>query len=93
MSSHIHLLPLQPNHDYCDACNGKGQFVCCDGGCLRSFHLTCLEPPLDIDQVPEDSWYCKACKAEVVSNRRYMYYIAVTLDALGVRSMCGADDD
>ena len=58
---------LQPNHDYCDACNGKGEFVCCDGGCLRSFHLTCLEPPLDIDQVPEDSWYCKACRAEIVS--------------------------
>ncbi|GAA5862295.1 hypothetical protein JCM3774_004854 [Rhodotorula dairenensis] len=53
-----------PNHDYCDACGGKGQFLCCEGGCLRSFHFTCLEPPLELEEVPEDeSWFCKACRA------------------------------
>ncbi|SCZ95818.1 BZ3500_MvSof-1268-A1-R1_Chr8-1g09818 [Microbotryum saponariae] len=52
-----------PNNDYCDACLGKGHFLCCDGGCLRSFHFTCLDPPLDVDQVPDEAWYCKACRA------------------------------
>ncbi|GAA5978476.1 hypothetical protein JCM10908_004370 [Rhodotorula pacifica] len=53
-----------PNHDYCDSCGGKGQFLCCEGGCLRSFHFTCLEPPLDLEEVPEDeSWFCKTCRA------------------------------
>ncbi|GAA5931174.1 hypothetical protein JCM3775_004954 [Rhodotorula graminis] len=54
-----------PNHDYCDACGGKGHFLCCEGGCLRSFHFSCLEPPLELDEVPEDSWYCKTCRAQV----------------------------
>ncbi|GAA6061611.1 hypothetical protein JCM10212_000919 [Sporobolomyces blumeae] len=54
-----------PNNDYCDACGGKGDFLCCDGGCLRSFHFGCLEPPLEIDEVPDESWYCKACRATI----------------------------
>ncbi|KAM0792241.1 hypothetical protein ACM66B_004935 [Microbotryomycetes sp. NB124-2] len=54
-----------PNHDYCDACGGKGHFLCCDGGCLRSFHLQCLEPPLDIVDVPDTAWFCKSCRALV----------------------------
>lgn len=41
--------------------------MCCDGGCLRSFHFSCLEPPLDTDDVPEEDWYCKACSAARVS--------------------------
>ncbi|GAA6027027.1 hypothetical protein JCM8097_006051 [Rhodosporidiobolus ruineniae] len=52
-----------PNNDFCDACGGKGHFLCCEGGCLRSFHFQCLEPPLDLDDVPDESWYCKACRA------------------------------
>ncbi|GAA6052778.1 hypothetical protein JCM3770_003544 [Rhodotorula araucariae] len=56
---------MLPNHDYCDACGGKGHFLCCEGGCLRSFHFSCLEPPLELDEVPEDSWYCKACRANI----------------------------
>ncbi|GAA6016523.1 hypothetical protein JCM10207_002826 [Rhodosporidiobolus poonsookiae] len=54
---------MLPNNDYCDACGGKGNFLCCEGGCLRSFHFQCLEPPLDIDEVPDESWYCKSCRA------------------------------
>ena len=57
---------VQPNNDFCDACSGKGHFLCCDGGCLRSFHFSCLEPPLELDDVPDESWYCKACRAAKV---------------------------
>ncbi|GAA5931878.1 Rco1p [Sporobolomyces koalae] len=52
------------NNDFCDSCGGKGHFLCCEGGCLRSFHFGCLEPPLEIDEVPEESWFCKACRAK-----------------------------
>ncbi|GJN88527.1 hypothetical protein Rhopal_001493-T1 [Rhodotorula paludigena] len=52
-----------PNNDFCDACGGKGHFLCCEGGCLRSFHFSCLEPPLELDEVPDESWYCKVCRA------------------------------
>ncbi|GAA5995248.1 hypothetical protein JCM5350_002799 [Sporobolomyces pararoseus] len=55
---------LLANNDYCDSCGGKGHFLCCEGGCLRSFHFGCLEPPLEIDEVPEESWFCKACRAK-----------------------------
>lgn len=54
---------LQPNNDFCDVCTGKGHFLCCDGGCLRSFHFACLDPPLEVDDVPDEAWYCKACRA------------------------------
>lgn len=56
----------QPNNDFCDACHGKGQFLCCEGGCLRSFHFTCLDPPVELDDLPDESWYCKSCRADLV---------------------------
>ncbi|WVR09522.1 hypothetical protein IAU60_006590 [Kwoniella sp. DSM 27419] len=53
-----------PNQDFCSACRGIGRFLCCDG-CPRSFHFMCLEPPLRIDELPdEETWYCKKCRAE-----------------------------
>jgi len=39
------------NNDYCDACHGRGRFLCCDG-CPRSFHFGCVCPPLDVDEMP-----------------------------------------
>ncbi|EIW68367.1 hypothetical protein TREMEDRAFT_32134 [Tremella mesenterica DSM 1558] len=53
-----------PNQDFCSACRGIGKFLCCDG-CPRSFHFMCLDPPLLIDQLPEEeTWYCRKCRAE-----------------------------
>jgi len=51
-----------PNEDFCQVCQGKGRFICCDG-CPHSFHLTCLDPPMDNDSVPDkDSlWFCRDC--------------------------------
>ncbi|KAG8924475.1 hypothetical protein FRC02_010407 [Tulasnella sp. 418] len=31
----------------------------CDG-CLRSFHLTCVDPPVD-EEVEQGEWFCKKC--------------------------------
>ncbi|KAL7422414.1 hypothetical protein Q5752_003060 [Cryptotrichosporon argae] len=53
-----------PNQDFCSACRGIGRFLCCDG-CPRSFHFMCLEPPLRVDELPdEETWYCRKCRVE-----------------------------
>lgn len=55
------------NQDFCSVCRGIGRFLCCDG-CPRSFHFMCLEPPLQVDELPkEEVWYCRKCKADKVS--------------------------
>lgn len=48
------------NNDYCHNCNKSGQLLCCDG-CVRSFHFSCLNPPLDPADPPEGEWYCPKC--------------------------------
>ena len=48
------------NVDYCTACSGNGQLLCCDG-CTRSFHFTCLDPPMDPTHSPDGEWYCHIC--------------------------------
>lgn len=52
------------NDDFCSACTGSGQLLCCDG-CERSFHFTCLDPPLaeDSDELNEP-WFCYQCVAK-----------------------------
>ncbi|KDN52000.1 hypothetical protein K437DRAFT_272847 [Tilletiaria anomala UBC 951] len=52
-------------HDHCEVCKGTGRLICCDS-CPRSFHFHCLNPPLDVDEMPngegaDDSWLCKVC--------------------------------
>lgn len=48
------------NNDYCHNCNKSGQLLCCDG-CVRSFHFSCLNPPLDPADPPDGEWYCPKC--------------------------------
>ncbi|KAF8582197.1 hypothetical protein K439DRAFT_1635501 [Ramaria rubella] len=52
----------QPNDDHCSSCRSHGGLLYCDG-CPRSFHLWCLDPPMDAQDVPEGDtrWYCPAC--------------------------------
>ncbi|PGH15467.1 hypothetical protein AJ79_02444 [Helicocarpus griseus UAMH5409] len=49
------------NIDFCRACGGRGQLLCCDG-CVDSFHFTCLEPPEDPNSPPEGQWFCPSCR-------------------------------
>ncbi|KZF21478.1 hypothetical protein L228DRAFT_239453 [Xylona heveae TC161] len=51
------------NDEFCSACGGSGYLLCCDG-CDRSFHFTCLDPPLDPNRPPDDSWYCFICESK-----------------------------
>jgi hypothetical protein len=49
------------NDDYCCACGGSGELMCCDG-CTRSLHFLCVDPPMrEGDSVPEGEWFCKTC--------------------------------
>ncbi|XP_034930113.1 uncharacterized protein [Populus alba] len=44
----------------CVICKLGGKLLCCDGqGCKRSYHLSCLDPPLG--DVPLGVWHCLAC--------------------------------
>ena len=65
-SHHIYPTPetdidIKDNYDYCDACSGNGELLCCDG-CPRSFHFHCLDPPLDKE--PDGEWLCPECVAD-----------------------------
>ncbi|KAM7541101.1 hypothetical protein Aperf_G00000032367 [Anoplocephala perfoliata] len=52
----------RPNcHDYCDSCNcTEGDRLVCDR-CPASFHLECLDPPMDPQNAPTGIWYCHRC--------------------------------
>ncbi|XP_069583847.1 autoimmune regulator isoform X1 [Ranitomeya imitator] len=51
----------QSNDDECSVCRDGGQLLCCDG-CPRSFHLSCLLPPLTY--IPSGTWRCGSCKKD-----------------------------
>ncbi|TNN10754.1 PHD finger protein isoform 1 [Schistosoma japonicum] len=48
-------------HEYCDSCGCiEGERLVCDR-CPASFHLECLDPPLDSDEAPVGVWFCHRC--------------------------------
>jgi PHD-finger len=53
-------MPQDDNDDYCSACGGNGDLVCCDG-CTRSFHFKCVDPPMIEGHLP-DEWFCNVCQ-------------------------------
>ncbi|XP_056420611.1 uncharacterized protein LOC130361531 isoform X3 [Hyla sarda] len=60
----------QNNDDECSVCRDGGELLCCDG-CPRSFHLSCLVPPLaDIPSfispygLFSGTWRCGSCKKD-----------------------------
>ncbi|VDO04253.1 unnamed protein product [Rodentolepis nana] len=53
--------PRPNTHDYCDSCNcTEGDRLVCDR-CPASFHLECLDPPMDPQSAPTGIWYCHRC--------------------------------
>lgn len=55
---------LSENNDFCSACGGSGFLLCCDG-CDRSFHFSCLDPPINDDANElNEPWYCYICVAK-----------------------------
>lgn len=53
------------NNDFCSACGGNGDLVCCDG-CVRSFHFKCVDPPMASSTATDDDepWFCNHCQAK-----------------------------
>ncbi|KAL1835937.1 hypothetical protein VTJ49DRAFT_5855 [Mycothermus thermophilus] len=64
------------NDDYCSSCGGNGELLCCDG-CTRSFHFTCVDPPLAKDAM-SDEWFCNVCRS-----RRDPAHLPVRTGAFG----------
>lgn len=54
-------VPEPLHNSVCDVCGEGGDILLCDT-CTCSWHLTCLDPPLD--EVPEGFWSCPKCEAE-----------------------------
>lgn len=48
------------NNDYCEVCRGDGFFICCEA-CPKSFHCSCIVPPIESDKLPAESWFCAEC--------------------------------
>ncbi|KAF2711688.1 hypothetical protein K504DRAFT_375359 [Pleomassaria siparia CBS 279.74] len=53
--------PPVDSDDFCSACKGAGEFVCCDY-CPRVFHFLCCDPPRKT--VPEGHFSCFECAVE-----------------------------
>ena len=47
------------NENVCAICGTRGELICCDGTCKRSFHLQCLN--ILPDELPEGKWMCTDC--------------------------------
>uniref|UniRef100_A0A7S1TFG5 Histone-lysine N-methyltransferase n=1 Tax=Compsopogon caeruleus TaxID=31354 RepID=A0A7S1TFG5_9RHOD len=45
------------NEAICAICCFPGDVVCCEGVCLRSFHVECIK----LDEIPEGSFICRDC--------------------------------
>ncbi|CZT51667.1 uncharacterized protein RSE6_12845 [Rhynchosporium secalis] len=49
------------NDEFCSACGGNGDLLCCDG-CTRSFHFKCVDPPMIEGSASlPDEWFCNSC--------------------------------
>lgn len=57
--------PQSDSDDFCSACRGAGEFVCCES-CPRVFHLLCCDPPRT--QVPDGAFYCYECNAKLAAS-------------------------
>ncbi|KAM4083519.1 hypothetical protein ACB094_08G063400 [Castanea mollissima] len=53
-------LQRESDQNICLSCKLGGKLLCCEGrGCRRSYHLSCLDPPLE--DVPLGVWHCPVC--------------------------------
>ncbi|ROW12423.1 hypothetical protein VMCG_00809 [Cytospora schulzeri] len=52
----------EDNDDFCSACGGNGEIVCCDG-CQRAFHQLCHDPLIESNFIHDEdaTWLCHDC--------------------------------
>ncbi|KAL3785430.1 hypothetical protein HJC23_013569 [Cyclotella cryptica] len=58
---YLELKRIWEQSDECEICGDGGNLLCCDG-CVHSYHMWCLSPPLV--EIPKGQWYCDACQQE-----------------------------
>ncbi|CAD5214812.1 unnamed protein product [Bursaphelenchus okinawaensis] len=56
------------NMEYCRACKEGGSILCCDS-CPSSYHVYCIDPPLEELPPSEEHWACPRCTAPEPKNR------------------------
>ncbi|RMX45752.1 hypothetical protein pdam_00004176 [Pocillopora damicornis] len=59
------VMSVDEHQDYCEECEEGGDLLLCDT-CTLSFHLRCLDPPLD--EPPQGRWSCPVCEDENTSD-------------------------
>eukprot|EP00056_Hartaetosiga_gracilis_P012053 m.187705 g.187705 ORF g.187705 m.187705 type:complete len:1009 (+) comp13627_c0_seq6:580-3606(+) len=52
---------LNAHENVCAICRVEGELLCCDGECLRSFHLSCL----GLSDTPQGEFICDECTVGV----------------------------
>ncbi|XP_066445582.1 autoimmune regulator-like [Eleutherodactylus coqui] len=83
----------QSNDDECSVCRDGGELLCCDG-CPRSFHLSCLMPPLTY--IPSGTWRCSSCKKDGSSMDKHKDHTvkdATVLNGSSENSAMGSSKD
>ncbi|KAF2115483.1 hypothetical protein BDV96DRAFT_612741 [Lophiotrema nucula] len=71
--------PPSESDDWCGACKGAGEFVCCEG-CPRVFHFLCLDPPRG--EAPDGSFLCNECTARLKPSEEHVARSFKSLGAL-----------
>ncbi|KAI6653320.1 Chromodomain helicase DNA binding protein 4 L homeolog [Oopsacas minuta] len=54
------------HQDHCFYCKDGGELLCCDR-CPKTFHVYCLNPPMQ--EIPDGEWRCAWCTAKPLSNK------------------------
>ena len=69
---------FKANEDHCSSCQSFGSLVYCDG-CPRAFHLWCLDPPMEPQDLPEGEkrWFCPACVVQQVNQNWFFHSCGV----------------
>ncbi|KAK8988434.1 hypothetical protein V6N11_029824 [Hibiscus sabdariffa] len=74
----------------CIICRLDGKLICCHGkGCQRSYHLSCLEPPLE--EFPLGVWYCLECVRKKLESG--IYSVSEGMEAIWDSRELGASED
>lgn len=80
---------LKMSNDLCSICNTRdnpNKLVACDGTCDTSYHIYCLNPPLE--SIPNYVWLCQTCKFKSSNTNDITFIIG---EVIAAKSMSNKD--